>query len=48
MLKIINAKKTLIKKYSYNDEDNQEIIDFAPNIVMKLALKNDETANRDN
>ena len=33
--------------YSYNDEDNQEIIDFAPNIVMKLALKNDETANRD-
>ena len=33
--------------YSYNDEDNQEIIDFAPNITMKLALKNDETANRD-
>lgn len=30
MLKIINAKKTLIKKYSYNDEDQYQYI------VLKL------------
>jgi hypothetical protein len=33
--------------YSFDDEKDQEIIDFQPNITMKLALKNDETANRD-
>lgn len=30
MLKIINAKKALIKKYSYNDEDQYQYI------VLKL------------
>lgn len=30
MLKIINAKKSLIKKYSYNDEDQYQYI------VLKL------------
>lgn len=34
--------------YSFNAEDNREIIEFQPNIRMKLALKSDETANRDN
>lgn len=32
--------------YSFNEEDNQEIIEFQPNIRMKLALKNDNTASR--
>ena len=34
--------------YSYNEDDNQEIIEFQPNIRMKLALKSDEIASRDN
>lgn len=31
--------------YSFNAEDNQEIIDYACGIPMKLRLKNDENAN---
>ena len=30
--------------YSFNEQDNQECIDFQPNIMMKLQLKNDEIA----
>ena len=33
--------------YSFNAEDNQEIIEFQPNIRLKLALKNDETASHE-
>lgn len=33
--------------YSFNEEDNQEIIEFQPNITMKLALKSDSTACRE-
>lgn len=33
--------------YSFDEENNQEIIEFQPNIRMKLALKNDEIAARD-
>ena len=32
--------------YSYDVEEDQEIIEFQPNITMKLALKNDDTAAR--
>jgi hypothetical protein len=32
--------------YSFNDEDNKEIIEYDPNISTKLALKNDNTAAR--
>jgi hypothetical protein len=33
--------------YSFNADDNQEIIEFQPNIRMKLRLKNDEVASRE-
>lgn len=33
--------------YSFNEEDNQEIIEFHPNIRMKLALKDDNISNRE-
>ena len=33
--------------YSYTEEDNQEIIEFQPNVTMKLALKADDVAGRD-
>ena len=33
--------------YSFNEEDNQEIIEFQPNITMKLALKSDELSSRE-
>jgi hypothetical protein len=33
--------------YSFNEEENLEIIEFQPNITMKLALKSDSIANRD-
>lgn len=33
--------------YSYNEEDAQEIIEFQPNITMKLALKADDVASRE-
>lgn len=33
--------------YSFNEEDNQEIIEFQPNISMKLALKSDDIAARE-
>lgn len=33
--------------YSFNSEDNQEVIEFQPNIRMKLALKNDSKASND-
>ena len=33
--------------YSFNSEDNIEIIEFQPNIRMKLALKNDVAAGKD-
>jgi hypothetical protein len=32
--------------YSFNEDDNQEIIEFDPNITMKLALKSDSIAAR--
>lgn len=32
--------------YSFNSEENQEIIEFKPNIRMKLALKDDDAATR--
>ena len=32
--------------YSFDPEEDQEIIEFQPNITMKLALKNDDTAAR--
>lgn len=31
--------------YSYTEEDNREIIEFQPNITMKLALKADDVAS---
>lgn len=33
--------------YSFNEEDNLEVIEFLPNITMKLALKSDSTACRE-
>lgn len=33
--------------YSFDPEDNSEIVDFQPNIRMKLALKNDSTASKE-
>lgn len=33
--------------YSFNEEDAQEIIEFQPNITMKLALKADDVASRE-
>lgn len=33
--------------YSYDDEAGREIIEFEPNITMKLALKNDSAASID-
>lgn len=33
--------------YSFNEEDNLEIIEFQPNITMKLALKADDIASRE-
>ena len=33
--------------YSFNEEDNVEIIEFQPNITMKLALKSDDIACRE-
>lgn len=33
--------------YSFNEEDNQEIIEFQPNILMKLSLKCDNIAGRE-
>lgn len=33
--------------YSYNSEDDEEIIEFQPNISMKLALKSDDIASRE-
>lgn len=33
--------------YSFNEEENQEIIEFQPNIFMKLALKSDENASKE-
>lgn len=33
--------------YSFNEETDQEIIEFQPNISMKLALKSDDVAGRD-
>ena len=34
--------------YSYDEEDQKEIIEFQPNITMKLALKADDVASRGN
>lgn len=34
--------------YSFNEDDNKEIIEFQPNISMKLALKADDVAAHDN
>lgn len=31
--------------YSFNPDDNVEVLEYVPNIKMKLALKNDENAN---
>ena len=33
--------------YSFNEEENQEIIEYQPNIMMKLALKSDSVAGRE-
>lgn len=33
--------------YSFNEEDNKEIVEFQPNIMMKLALKSDDIASRE-
>ncbi len=33
--------------YSFDADSNQEIIEFSPNIRMKLALKNDSNASRE-
>jgi hypothetical protein len=33
--------------YSFNEEDNVEIFEYQPNIMMKLALKSDNLAGRD-
>ena len=32
--------------YSFDEDENREIIEFQPNIRMKLALKSDDTASR--
>lgn len=34
--------------YSYDEEEDKEIIEFQPNITMKLALKADDVASRGN
>ena len=34
--------------YSFNEEDNQEIVEYQPNITMKVKLKQDDVAARDN
>ena len=33
--------------YSFDEESGQEIIEFSPNIAMKLALKQDDVASRE-
>ena len=33
--------------YSYNEEDDKEILEFSPNILMKLSLKSDDVAGRE-
>lgn len=33
--------------YSFNEEENEEIIEFQPNILMKLSLKSDHVAGRE-
>lgn len=33
--------------YSFNEEEGQEVIEFQPNISMKLALKADDVASRE-
>lgn len=33
--------------FSYNEEDNVDVIEFQPNILMKLALKSDSVAGRE-
>ena len=33
--------------YSFDAENSREIIDFEPNISMKLRLKNDDVASRE-
>ncbi|MCM1439982.1 MAG: hypothetical protein NC131_12390, partial [Roseburia sp.] len=33
--------------YSFDEDENKEIIEFQPNILMKLALKSDELASRE-
>jgi len=33
--------------YSFNEEENLELYDYQPNILMKLALKSDNIASRD-
>lgn len=33
--------------YSYDADEDQEVIEFMPNITMKLALKNDDAAVRE-
>jgi hypothetical protein len=33
--------------YSFNDEEDQEIIEISPNIMVKLSLKSDTIANRE-
>ena len=33
--------------YSFDEDDNKEIIEFQPNILMKLALKADDIASRE-
>lgn len=34
--------------YSFNEEENKEIIEFTPNVAVKLALKADDIAMGDN
>ena len=33
--------------YSYDSDEDQEVIEFQPNITMKLALKSDDVASRE-
>ena len=33
--------------YSFDEEDDKELVECSPNITMKLALKNDNTASRE-
>ncbi len=33
--------------YSFNEEENQEVIDFEPKILMKVKLKSDDISNRE-